>query len=109
MPAAPAIPVAPAIPAVAVNKPQDAEIAELHAQLRVVLANQAQQAYPGRVHTYDSDEELEPFTPHISSTPFPHVFKIPHLSSYDYITDPTSHLSTFNVVMRATNVNIELR
>ena len=68
----------------------------------------ADRAHGGRVHAEDSDEELEPFAPNISNTPFPHGFKMPHLSSYDGTTDPTSHISTFNMMMRATNVNTEL-
>ena len=96
----------PIVPAVAAHDPRDAAIAEMQAQLRTVMA---QQARGGRVHAEDSDEELEPFARNISNTPFPHGFKIPHLSSYDGTTDPTSHLSMFNVMMRATNVNSELR
>ena len=104
MPYAAAMPIVPAVP-----DHRDAAIAELQAQLRVVMNNQAQNARGGRVYADDSDEELEPFAPHISNTPFPHGFKLPHLSTYDGTTDPTNHLGTFNVVMRATNVNSELR
>ena len=95
VPYAPAMPIVPAIPAVTVNDPRDAAIAELHAQLIVILANQAQQTRVGRAYAYDSDEELEPFAPHISNTPFPHGFKLTHLSSYDGTTDSRSHFSTF--------------
>ena len=46
---------------------------------------------------------------HISSMPFPNGFKIPQVAPYDGTTDPSSHLSTFNMVMRANNVGYELR
>ena len=57
----------------------------------------------------DSDEELEPFAPHISNTPFPQGFRIPHVPTFEGKTDPCSHLSTFNTIMRASNVGYELR
>lgn len=57
----------------------------------------------------ESDEELDPFAPHISNTIFPQGFKIPHIPPYDGTTDPYSHLNTFNTVMRASNVSHELR
>ena len=57
----------------------------------------------------DSDEELEPFAPHISNTPFPQGFWIPHVPTFEGKTDPCSHLSTFNTIMRASNVGYELR
>ena len=57
----------------------------------------------------ESDEELEPFTPHISNTLFPQGFKILHIPLYDGKTDPYSHLSMFNTVMRACNVSHELK
>ena len=104
----PAMPVVPAIPAIPTNDPYGVAIAQLKAQLRAVEANQAQ-ARVGRVYADDSDEELEPFAPHISNTPFPPGSKLPYLTSYDGTTDLGSHLSTFNIVMRASNVNTELR
>ena len=57
----------------------------------------------------DSDEELEPFAPHISNTPFPQGFRIPHVPTFEGKTDSCSHLSTFNTIMRACNVGYELR
>ena len=54
----------------------------------------------------DLGEELESFAPHILSTPFPNVFKILHK---DDTPDSSIHLSTFNAVMKASNVSIELR
>lgn len=98
------VPVMPAIPA---NDPYAAMIAQLIAQVRAVEANQAQ-AQDGRPYADDSDEELEAFAPHISNIPFPLGFKLPHVSSYDGTTDHGNHLSTFNVVMKASNVNTEL-
>lgn len=109
IPVAQVVPYAPAmpmVPVVAAHDPRDAAMTEIQAQLRTLMAQQAQ---GGRVHAEGSDEELEPFAPYISNTPFPRGFKIPHLSSYDGTTDPTSHLSTFNVMMSVTNVNFELR
>ena len=103
-----AMPIVPAMPDIPANDSYGIAIAQMMAQLRAIEANQAQ-ARVGRVYTDDYDEELELFAPHIWNTPFPPGFKLPHLSSYDGTTDPGSHLSTFNVVMRASNVNIELR
>lgn len=40
-----------------------------------------------RGNVEDSDKELEPLCPHISSTPFPHGFKIPHAALYDSTID----------------------
>ena len=57
----------------------------------------------------DSDEELEPFAPNISNTQFPQGFRIPHVPTFEGKTDPCSHLSTFNTIMRASNVGYELR
>ena len=62
-----------------------------------------------RVVDAESDEELEPFAPHISNTLFPQWFKIPHVPPYDGTTDPYSHISTFNAVIRASNISHELR
>ena len=62
-----------------------------------------------REKAYDFDEELELFASHISNTPFPNGFKIPHVAPYDGTTVPNLHLSTFNIVMRANNVGYELR
>ena len=56
----------------------------------------------------DSDEELDPFAPHISNTPFPQGFRIPHVAPFDGNLDPYSHLSTFNTIMQASNVGYEL-
>ncbi|XP_062093927.1 uncharacterized protein LOC133799959 [Humulus lupulus] len=58
---------------------------------------------------YEFDEELKPFSPLILNTTFPNGFKIPHVAPYDGTTDPSSHLSTFNTVMRANNIGYELR
>lgn len=102
-----AMSIVPAVLAIFANDPYGAMIAQLATQLMAVEANQAQ-ARVGRVYADDSDEELEPFALHISNTPFPPGFKLPHLSSYDGTTDPGSHLSTFNVIKRASNVNTEL-
>ena len=96
----------PMAPAVAVVDPHHVAMAAMQAQINALMAERAQ---GGRVRAEDSDEELEPFAPFITSTPFPQGFKVPHLSTYDGTTDPTSHLSTFNVMMRASNVNSELR
>lgn len=104
----PTMPIVPAMPAIPANHPYGVAIAQLMEKLRVVEANQAQ-AQVCRVYEDDSNEELEPFAPHISNTLFSHGFKLPHLSSYDGTTDPGSHLITFNKIMRASNVNNELR
>ena len=93
-------------PAVAVVDPHHATMAAMQAQINALMADRA---HGGRVRAEDSDEELEPFAPCITSTPFPPGFKVPHLSTYDDTTDPMSHISTFNVMMRASNVNSELR
>ena len=45
------------------------------------------------------DEELESFAPHISNTPFPQGFRIPHVPPFDGNSDPYNHLSTFNTIM----------
>ena len=86
--------------------PNQAALAAMQAQINALREERAQ---GGRVRAEDSDEELEPFAPCITSIPFPPGFKVPHLSTYDGTTDPTSHLSTFNVMMRASNMNSELR
>ena len=62
-----------------------------------------------QAHGGDSDEELEPFAPYISNAQFPVGFKIPHVSPYDGTTDPRNHLRTFNTVIRASNVGLDLR
>ena len=77
-------------------------MAAMQAQLNALMADRA---HGGRVRAEDSDEELEPFAPCITNTLFPSGFKVPHLSTYDGTTDPMSHISTFNVMMRASNVN----
>lgn len=76
---------------------------QLEAELGAVRENQ------GRARSEDSDEELEPFSPHILNTLFPSGFKIHNVSTYDGTTDRGSHLSTFNTVMRASNVGLKLR
>lgn len=101
-------PVMPAMLMIHVNDPYAAAYAQLAAQVRALKANQAP-AQAGRAYADDSDEELEPFAPHILNTPFPHGFKLPHVPSYNGTTDPGNHLSTFNIIMRASNVNHELR
>ena len=63
----------------------------------------------GRSRDEDSDEELEPFAPHISNTHFRQGFQIPHVLPFEGKSDPYSHLSTFNTIMRASNVGYELR
>lgn len=103
-----AMPIVLAMPAFPANNPYGMAIAQLTAQIRAVDANQAQ-ARVERVYADNSSEELKPFAPHISNTTFPPGIKLPHLTSYDFTTDPGSHLSTFNIVMRASNVNTELR
>ena len=57
----------------------------------------------------NSDEELEPFAPHISNTLFPYGLKIPHVAPFDGNSDPYNHSSTFNTIMRASNVSNKLR
>ena len=81
----------------------DGHVYQLAAEVQALRANQ-EQARAGITYADDSYEELEPFAPHISNTPFPPGFKIPHVTTYDRTTDPRSHLSTFNTVMRASNV-----
>ena len=97
---------APMAPVAAMVDPHHAAMAAMQAQINALRAERAQ---GGRVRAEDSDEELEPFAPCITSILFPPGFKVPHLSTYDGTTDPTSHLSTFNVMMRASNMNSELR
>ena len=110
IPVAQAMPYPAAMPIVPiVLDHRDAAIAELQAKPRMVLDTQAQYAQGGRIRTEESDEELEPFVPCITNTPFPPGFKVPHLSTYDGTTDPMSHISTFNVMMWASNVNSEHR
>ena len=58
--------------------------------------------------SYDFNNELEPISPHISNTLFPHGFKICHVTPYDGTTDPSSHMSTFNTVMRASIVTSQI-
>ena len=50
--AVPYSPTMPIVPAVAANDPRDAKIAEMQAQLRTLMAQQAQ---GGRVHAEDSE------------------------------------------------------
>ena len=99
-------PVMPMARVVAIVDPRDATMAAMQAQINALMADRA---HGGRVHTEDSDEEIEPFAPCITNTPFPPGFKVPHLSTYDGTTNPMSHISTFNVMMRASNVNSEIR
>ena len=96
------------MPVVPADDPKAKMYNQLAAEVRELMANQ-DQAQAGLAYADDSDEELEPFAPHISNTPFPPGFKPPHVSSYDGTTDPGSHLSTFNTVMRATDADLELR
>ena len=96
------------MPVVPVVDPMMERFNQLAAELQNLRANQ-KRAQAGQAQAEDSDEELERFAPHISNTPFPHGFKIPHMTTYDGTTDPGSHLSTFNTIMRASNVGVELR
>ena len=75
----------PMVPAVAVVDPRDAAMAAMQAQLNTLMA---QRAHGGRVHAEDSDEELEPFAPCITNTPFPPGFKVPHLSLTTVLLTP---------------------
>lgn len=101
-------PAMPAILVILANDPVVVMYAHLAAQIQALQANQ-KQARASRAYVEDSDEEQEPFAPHILNTPFPQGFKLPHLPSYDGTTDPGNHLSTFNIIMRASNVNHDLR
>ena len=90
MPYPTAMPIVPAVP-----DHRDAAIAELQAQLRVVLNDQAQYAQGGRIRTEDSDKELEPFAPCITNTPFPPGFKSTpsfHLRRYYRPYEPYQHI-----------------
>ena len=98
----------PAMPIVPVANPMMDMYNQLAAEVQALRANQ-EQARAGRAYAHDSDEELEPFAPHISNTPFPPGFKISHVAMYDGTTDPGSHLITFNTVLRASNVRLDLR
>ena len=96
------------MPVIPANDPMAAAYAHLAAQVQALQANQ-EQAWAGQAYADESDEEQEPFASHILSTPFPQGFKLPHVPSYDGTTDPGNHLSTFNIIMRASNVNHDLR
>ena len=55
-----------------------------------------------RKQGHDSDfeeEEGEPCAPHIVEAPLPQGFKMPTIVPYDGSTDPTDHLSKFNMCM----------
>ena len=58
---------------------------------------------------YDCYEELEPFAPHIAAAPYPIGFKMPNMPMYDGTTDLSNHVGTFNTLMRAHNVDIDVR
>lgn len=101
-------PVMPVMSIIPTNDPCIATYAQLAAQVQAIQANQ-EQGRAGRAYADDSDEEQEPFTPHILNTHFPQGLKLPHVPSYDGTTDPGNHLSTLNMIMRASNVNHDLR
>ena len=69
---------APVAPVPAMVDPHHAAIVAMQAQINALMAEGAQ---GGQVRTEDSDEELEPFAPCITSIPFPPGFKVPHLST----------------------------
>ncbi|KAM6587731.1 hypothetical protein CsatA_010336 [Cannabis sativa] len=62
----------------------------------------------GKLPSYDSDEELEPFHPNIMSAD-PQGFKNPHVLLDDGTIDSVAHLNNFNTIMRANNVMNNLR
>lgn len=64
------------------NNPMAAMYAQLAADVRELMANQ-EQAQASRAYAEDSNEELEPFPPHISNTLFPLGFQLFYVSSYD--------------------------
>ena len=40
-----------------------------------------------------------PFTATVNSFPLPHMFRMPHIDSYDEVKDPLDHLETFKTLM----------
>ena len=86
VPYAPTMPMAPVVAAV---DPRDVTMAAMQAKINALMADRAK---GGRIRAEDSDEELEPFAPCVTSTPFPPGFKVPHFSTYDGTTNPMSHM-----------------
>ncbi|XP_060958922.1 uncharacterized protein LOC133030310 [Cannabis sativa] len=87
-------------PAPVVNDPR---ITALEQQIQQLMNAQ------GSVGGYDSDEEPEPFAPHISALPYPQGFKMPTMTKYDGSTDPGAHISDFNTLMRTSQVSGDLK
>ena len=77
--------------------PVFAEIQAMKEQMEVMM-----NALKGRVSSNLDDlvnRTDSPFTAAVNSFPLPHMFRIPHIDSYDGVKDPLDHLETFKTLM----------
>ena len=77
--------------------PDFVDIQAMKEQMEVMM-----NALKGRVSSNLDDlvnRTDSPFTAAVNSFPLPHMFRIPHIDSYDEVKDPLDHLETFKTLM----------